>query len=106
MTPAERSLRARMAAYRLHATHDPKETTAAARAAFLARFEREVDPDCAFLQVSGGGGPRRLAKRISPSSRFSQFEVGNAPAEEELSPDDGLSVRRLSVPSQRPSMTR
>ena len=45
MTPAERSLRARMAAYRLHATHDPKETTAAARAAFLARFEREVDPD-------------------------------------------------------------
>ena len=45
MTPAERSLRARMAAYRMHASHDPKETTAAARAAFLARFEREVDPD-------------------------------------------------------------
>jgi hypothetical protein len=34
-----------MAAYRLHATHDPKETTRKARDAFAARFEREVDPD-------------------------------------------------------------
>jgi hypothetical protein len=34
-----------MAAYRLHASHDPKETTAAAGAAFLSRFEREVDPE-------------------------------------------------------------
>lgn len=34
-----------MAAYRLHATHDPRETTKPARDAFMARFEREVDPD-------------------------------------------------------------
>jgi hypothetical protein len=34
-----------MAAYRLHATHDPPETTKPARDAFMARFEREVDPD-------------------------------------------------------------
>jgi len=33
-----------VAAYRLHATHDPKETTKKARAAFESRFEREVDP--------------------------------------------------------------
>jgi hypothetical protein len=39
------ALRGRIGAYRLHATHDPRETTAAARAKFLARFEREVDPD-------------------------------------------------------------
>ena len=44
-TPAERTLRGRLGAYRLHATHDPKITTAKARAAFLARFEREVDPN-------------------------------------------------------------
>lgn len=25
--------------------HDPQDTTRAARAAFLAKFEREVDPD-------------------------------------------------------------
>ena len=42
---AERSLRARLAAYAMHAQHDPRETTANGRAAFLARFEREVDPD-------------------------------------------------------------
>jgi hypothetical protein len=41
---AERSLRARLAAYALHAQRDPRETTANGRAAFLARFNREVDP--------------------------------------------------------------
>jgi hypothetical protein len=41
---AERSLRGRLAAHVLHARRDPRETTANARAAFLARFEREVDP--------------------------------------------------------------
>src|SRR4029450_460083 len=42
---AERSLRARLAAYALHAQHDPRETTANGRAVFLARFDREVDPE-------------------------------------------------------------
>ena len=45
MTPAERSLRARMAAYCLNAQRDPRETTQAARDSFMARFERQVDPD-------------------------------------------------------------
>lgn len=45
MTPSERVLRARLAAYALHAKYDARETTAAARAAFLDRFERDVDPD-------------------------------------------------------------
>jgi len=44
-TPAQRSLQARIAAYRMHAMHDPRDTTREARAAFLAKFEREVDPD-------------------------------------------------------------
>ena len=39
------ALRGRIGAYALHASHDPRETTANARAAFLKRFEREVDPD-------------------------------------------------------------
>ncbi len=47
-SPAERSLRARLAAHALHAQRDPRETTANGRAAFLARFEREVDPDSAL----------------------------------------------------------
>jgi hypothetical protein len=42
----ERVLQARMAAHLLHARlKDPAEHTASARAAFLSRFEREVDPD-------------------------------------------------------------
>lgn len=40
-----RTLRGRIGAYALHATHDPRVTTAHARAKFLAKFEREVDPD-------------------------------------------------------------
>jgi len=35
----------RIGAHALHATHDPRETTLAARRAFLDRFEREADPD-------------------------------------------------------------
>jgi hypothetical protein len=45
LSPAERSLRARLAVHTLHATRDPRQATALARAGFLARFEREVDPD-------------------------------------------------------------
>jgi hypothetical protein len=44
-TPAQRSLQARVAAYRMHSLHDPRDTTREARAAFLAKFEQEVDPD-------------------------------------------------------------
>jgi hypothetical protein len=45
MSPAERSLLARQAAHTMHAQYDVQETTAKARASFLAKFEREVDPD-------------------------------------------------------------
>ena len=41
----DRALAARIGAFRLHATHDSREITAPARAAFLQRFERDVDPD-------------------------------------------------------------
>ena len=42
--PSDRVTRARIAAYKLHASHDSREITRPARATFLARFEREVDP--------------------------------------------------------------
>jgi len=45
MTPAERTLRARIGAYTLHARRNPLETTAKARRAFLSKFETEVDPE-------------------------------------------------------------
>lgn len=39
------ALRGRIGAFRLHATHDPRETTRSARLAFRNNFERLVDPD-------------------------------------------------------------
>jgi hypothetical protein len=45
---SDRALRGRIGAYRLHATHDSRETSRAGRAAFLASFERAVDPEGAF----------------------------------------------------------
>src|SRR5262245_40922141 len=45
LLPSERSLRARIAAHSRWAQEDRVAGTQAARAAFLARFEREVDPE-------------------------------------------------------------
>lgn len=45
MSPAERRLAARLAAHAKWAITDPVEGTAAARAAFLDRFELQVDPN-------------------------------------------------------------
>lgn len=45
LTPEQRSQRAQIAAFVLHSQVDSVEHTAPARAAFLARFERDVDPD-------------------------------------------------------------
>jgi hypothetical protein len=62
LTPAQRSLRSRLAAYSLQAQRDSKETTQAARAAFLNRFEREVDPD-------GSLPPAERARRAQAALR-------------------------------------
>ena len=45
LDPAEMALRGRIGGFAQKAKHDPKLPTAAGRAAFLARFEHEVDPD-------------------------------------------------------------
>lgn len=45
LTPEQRALRARIAAHARHARTDGREATRAARDAFLARFEKEADPD-------------------------------------------------------------
>lgn len=44
-TPEQRSLHGQIAAHAKWAQTDPVEGTAAARKAFLDRFERQVDPD-------------------------------------------------------------
>jgi len=62
LSPTERSLRARLAAYAMHAQHDTRQTSANGRAAFLARFEREVDPD-------GRLDPEERARRAEQARR-------------------------------------
>ena len=75
LSPAERSLRARMAAHTMHARHDARETTAAARSAFLARFEIEVDPD-------GILSPEERRRRVEHARRayFTRLALASAKA--------------------------
>jgi hypothetical protein len=85
LSPAERSLRARLAAHTLHARREARQTTAIARAGFLARFEREVDPDSAldpterrrraeharrayFIRLSLAAVEAKRAKRAAPKA--------------------------------------
>jgi hypothetical protein len=50
--PAARmALRGRIGGYTTHSRHDPREITASARAAFLRRFENEVDPQCTLPEA-------------------------------------------------------
>lgn len=44
LTQQQRTMRARLAAHAMHARNDSRAVTAKARASFLSRFEREVDP--------------------------------------------------------------
>jgi hypothetical protein len=45
LTPSERSLRSRLGGLTAASRLDTREYTAAARAAFLSKFEAEVDPE-------------------------------------------------------------
>ena len=67
------SQRGRIGAYRLHATHDPRITTAPARRAFLAGFELAVDPD-------GELAPEERARRAAAAKKahFAQLAYRSA----------------------------
>jgi len=78
MSPAERVLRARIAAYTLHATRDARETTRTAREAFLSRFEREVDPDHALPDAE-----RRRRAEAAKKAYFSRLALKSARARRE-----------------------
>lgn len=75
LTPAQRG---RMGAHRVHALG--LTNTAPARAAFDARFEREVDPE-------GILPPEELAKRVDHARRlyFSQLAAKSAKARKRAS---------------------
>jgi len=64
-SPSERALRGRIGAHLLHARHDSRRLTARARAAFLASFERQVDPD--------GSLPAEERRRRAAHARAAHF---------------------------------
>lgn len=70
-----RSLGARIGAYQLHASYDSREITAPARRAFMARFEREVDPEGALT-------PKERARRadMARKSYFTRLAYRSAKA--------------------------
>ncbi len=99
LSPASRSLRARIGAYALHAKHDARETTAAARAAALARFEREVDPDGKLLPAERArrAGFARKAHFARLALKSARVRRANGAAALEGGRPGGLEVRRAVV---------
>lgn len=83
----EMALRGRIGVFRLHATHDPRDTTRSARKAFMDRFERFVDPDCSL--------PTRERQRRAEAARMAYCSTG--PAERDGAPaPEGLSNKPTS----------
>lgn len=70
----QRSTNARIGAFAQHAAHDTRETTKAARAAFLDRFERQVDPD-------GQLDPQERRKRAEAAKRAYFTKLGKKSGE-------------------------
>jgi hypothetical protein len=81
MSPGQRSLRARMAAHAMHARNDPVEITAKARAAFLASFERAVDPEGVLPPEER----RRRAEHLR-SAHFARLALASAKARRRRNP--------------------
>jgi hypothetical protein len=75
MSPSERAMRARLAAFALHAQRDPRETTRAGRAAFAARFEMEVDPDGSLTEPE-----RRRRAEAARRAYFTRLALRSARA--------------------------
>lgn len=62
MPSRSHALAGRIGAHRLHALYDPRVTTAAARRAFLDRFDREADPDGTLPSEERARRARHLRK--------------------------------------------
>ena len=92
MTDPRRSLAGRIGAHTLHSQHDSRDLTAHARAAFLARFEREVDPE-----VSLEPGERRRRAAQARKAYFARLAFLSAESRRSNAP----SVKNAASPSPR-----
>ncbi len=88
MASSHHALLGSIGAHSLHAKYDPRETTRAARAAFLDRFEREADPD-------GVLSPDERSRRASHLKKAYFLRLAKKSAEARR----GRATRRAGRPS-------
>ena len=89
MNPSERALRARLAAHAMHGRHDARQTTAKARAAFLASFERQADPEGQLPAAERQRGAQQLR-----SAYFARLALASVKARRARRPTKGGEVSR------------
>ena len=87
--PGERALRARIAAHAMHGRHDARQTTAKARAAFLASFERQADPEGRLPAAER----QRRAQQLR-SAYFARLALASAKARRARRPAKGGEASR------------
>ncbi len=95
LTPAQRSLQARAAAYMLHASVDRAAHTQPARTAFLARFVAAVDPEGVLHEAE-----RRSRAELAKKAYFTRlaFLSSRARMKNDVVVDQrvvGRSIRRV-----------
>ena len=73
--PAAMALRGRIGGFVTRSRHDSRETTRAARAAFLRRFEHEVDPDFVLPEAE-----RRRRAESARRAHFARLALASARA--------------------------
>lgn len=91
MTPEQRSLRAKVAAHARWAQSDPRDGTQPARAGFMRRFEKQVDPD-------GALPPLERARRAESAMRSHMAALALKSSTARGQPRND-SARRLEVPA-------
>jgi hypothetical protein len=79
---AEMARRGRLGALTTHSLHDPRETTAPARAAFLKSFEDQVDPH-------GVLDPEERTRRAEMAKRLYFTRLGQRSAQSRRSGKNG-----------------
>ena len=77
-TPSERVLAGRIGAYVVHSRYDSRELTAAARAAFRDKFQREVDPDGTLPPAE-----RALRAEMARKAHYARLALKSAQARRE-----------------------
>ena len=101
--PAEMSRRGRIGSAVVHSRYDGRDLTAAARAAFLARFEHDVDPD-------GTLAPEERRRRAEHARRAHMLRLARlsaiarkAPRAESTEPAEPADARERAHAPPTPS---